>query len=143
MFTLTSPRTDQEFDRYYRFRWQQLRQPLQFSPGSERDEYEAAAYHCMALDQNHQIIGVGRIHFPDESQAQIRYMATAPAVQGQGVGSAILIDLLNYAAQQNIKTCWLKSREAVCDFYKKHGFEITGPVESELPVAHVRMEKRL
>ena len=143
MFTLTSPLTDEDFEQYYQFRWQQLRQPLQFPLGSERDEYEADAYHRMALDEGRRIIGVGRIHFPDKSSAQIRFMATAPAMQRRGVGSAILNDLLQYAAQQNFKTCWLKSRESVSAFYQTHGFEITGPAESELPVQHVRMEKQL
>lgn len=143
LFTTTSPVTDEEFDRYYQFRWQQLRQPLQFPLGSERDQYEADAYHRMALDQNNQIIGVGRIHLQSKTHAQIRYMATTSAMQRHGVGSAILIDLLEYAAQQNIKICWLKSRASVCAFYQTHGFEITGPAESELPIPHVRMEKPL
>ena len=113
MFTVTSPATNEEFDRYYKFRWQQLRQPLQLPLGSERDQFEAEAFHRMALDQDNQIIGVGRIHLQNKTHAQIRYMATAAGMQRHGVGSAILIDLLAYAAEQNIKICWLKSRKPV------------------------------
>ena len=143
MFTTTSPVTAEEFDRYFQFRWQHLRQPLQFPLGSERDEYETDAFHRMALADDNQIIGVGRIHCANDSHAQIRYMATATAWRRHGVGSAILTDLLEYAVQHNIKTCWLKSRESVSAFYQSHGFEIIGPAESELPVPHVRMEKPL
>ena len=143
LFTITSPVSNEEFESYYQFRWQQLRQPLQFPPGSERDQFEAEAYHRMALNPDNQIIGVGRVHFSSETHAQIRYMATTPSMQRHGVGSAILMDLLEYAAQQNITTCWLKSRESVCAFYQTHGFEIIGLAASELPIPHVRMEKHL
>lgn len=143
MFTITSPVTAEDFERYYLFRWQQLRQPLHYPPGSERDAREASAYHCMALDENDSIIGVGRIHLEHSQRAQIRYMATAPELRRRGVGSAILTDLLEYASSRNIELCWLKARTSVCAFYSAHGFTVTGPAESELPIPHVRMEKRL
>lgn len=143
LFTLSSPESAQEFAQYYHFRWQQLRQPLQLPPGSERDEFETTAFHRMAINARDEIIGVGRIHFENTLQARIRYMATAPAMQHKGVGSAILQDLLAYAAARQIEVCWLKARASVCPFYQQQGFEIIGKTSSELPIVHIRMEKWL
>jgi|TARA_B110000238_G_C16110769_1_gene432585 hypothetical protein len=59
-FILTSPKSENDFELYYRFRWQQLRQPLNLAEGSERD-----SFHCMALDNDNSIIGIGSIQSCD------------------------------------------------------------------------------
>lgn len=143
LFTTSSPTNAQEFAQYYHFRWQQLRQPLQFPIGSERDEYETVAFHRMAINGKNEIIGVGRIHFESRSLAKIRYMATAAAMRHKGIGTAILKDLLDHATEHGMEVCWLKARASVCPFYQRQGFVITGQTETELPVPHVRMEKHL
>ena len=143
LFDIASPESAEEFDQYFHFRWQQLRQPLQFPPGSERDEYEAIAFHRMAMNKNNEIIGVGRIHLETPSRAKVRYMATAPDMRHKGVGSAILRDLLAHATDIGANICGLNARESVCAFYQSQGFEIIGGATSELPIPHVLMEKRI
>lgn len=143
LFDIISPKSAEEFDLYFHFRWQQLRQPLQFPLGSERDEHEAMAFHRMAMNKNNEIIGVGRIHLETPLRARVRYMATAPNMRHKGVGSAILRDLLVHATEIGATICWLKARESVCPFYKLHGFEIIGETTSELPVQHIHMEKQI
>lgn len=143
LFDITSPKSPEEFDRYFHFRWQQLRQPLQFPLGSERDEHEAMAFQRMAMNKNNKIIGVGRIHLETPSCAIVRYMATAPDMRHKGIGSAILRDLLAHATEIGATICGLNARESVCAFYQSQGFEIIGSATSELPILHVLMEKRI
>ena len=143
LYRITSPGSEAEFQRYYTFRWQQLRQPLDMPPGSERDNQEDGAFHCMAIDDNDQVIGIGRIHFDSKQTTRIRYMAIAESYQRQGIGTEILNNLLDYARNNDAQSCWLKAREDACQFYLNNGFSIVGEVDSELPIRHFRMERLL
>ncbi|MDW1810784.1 GNAT family N-acetyltransferase, partial [Vibrio sp. Vb2362] len=40
MFKLITPKTDNQINKYYQFRWQLLREPWRMPIGSERDEYD-------------------------------------------------------------------------------------------------------
>ena len=142
-FILRSPQSPEEFDKYFHFRWQHLRQPLNLPLGSEQDEDEQKSFHCMAIMPDKKIIGVGRINADSSDSMRIRYMAVDQSVQGTGVGSAILRKLIEHAKEQHTKRCWLKAREQACDFYLKQGFAIQGGIESQLPVPHFLMEKVL
>lgn len=143
LFDIASPKSAEEFDRYFHFRWQQLRQPLQFPLGSERDEHEAIAFHRMAMNQHNEIIGVGRIHLETPSRAKVRYMATSADMRNKGIGSAILRDLLAHVTDIGATICELNARESVCAFYQSQGFEIIANATSELPIPHVLMQKRI
>ena len=74
-FTLASPKSADDFERFYLFRWQQLRQPLNLPLGSERDSLDTQSFHCMALYKQNSIIGVGTIQPTDSVAMRIRYMA--------------------------------------------------------------------
>ena len=143
LFTVTSPNTDKEFEKYFQFRWEQLRQPLNLPQGSERDEYETQAIHRIAITQRQQIVGVGRLHFDSEQTTRIRYMATAKEFRRKGIGGAILNNLLTLAVAKGASMCWLKAREDACPFYIQHGFSVIDVIDSELPITHLRMEKEL
>jgi len=138
--SLTSPSTAAEFERYYQFRWQQLRKPLNLPKGSEQDEYESISFHCIAVDSSQEIIAVGRITPESDNQMRIRYMAVADQYQHQGLGSMILRALLRYAQQQNISMCWLNARVEAVSFYEKNGFSVVGCSETDLAIPHKRME---
>ena len=142
-YFLRSPRTAEEFSAYYNFRWQHLRQPLNMPAGSEQDSNEGDSFHCMAVCPDQTIIGVGRINQESLSVMRIRYMAVNETMQGMGVGSAILSELLNYAKSKHANLCWLNARKQACGFYQKHGFEIVGQTETGLNIPHCRMVKHL
>jgi len=139
-----SPTTDDEFQRYFAFRWQQLRAPWQQPRGSEQDELEEQSFHVMAVNDDDEIIGVGRLHFLSGKEAQVRYMAVNPACQGQGIGRAILQTLERYASAREIETIQLHARENALMFYQKAGYnrlEKSHLLYNE--IQHYRMEKRL
>lgn len=141
---ITSPHTDEQWRDYYALRWQILRAPWQQAPGSERDEHEDAAWHVMAVNEQNDIIGVGRIHRLDEQHAQIRYMAIAEGCRGQGIGKAVLAALESKAHEWGVQTIMLNARSVVKDFYLAQGYEESGPGETLFgEITHTIMRKRL
>ena len=74
-FKIISPKTQEEFEEYFYFRWFYLRKEFNQKIGSEKDELEKKSEHRMILGQNNKILGVGRIHILNENQSQIRYFA--------------------------------------------------------------------
>ncbi len=136
---LLSPQTTEAFERYYLFRWQHLRQPLSYPRGSERDDLEQQARHCMAVFDE-RIIGVGRIHQDTAESAQIRYMAVAPGWRARGVGRAILAQLIRHAHQLQVQYCWCNARDEAIIFYQRCGFKDIATVKTDLNIPHTRME---
>ena len=137
-----SPNSDQEFEQYFKFRWELLRKPLGLERGSEQDHLERSAFHIAAFYNVH-IIAVGRLQIENEDSARIRYMAVDSNYRRQGVGSTILKQLEQTAGENNITTCWLLAREEVVPFYLKNNYEIQGVANSEIDIPHQRMQKLL
>ena len=81
---------------------------------------------------------------PAVSAFQLRGMATAPEVRGQGFGRALIRACLAFAQEQQAELFWLNARTGAVGFYRKLGFEILGE-EFEIPDVgpHFRMELRL
>ena len=142
--TIKKPETEKEFSDYYELRWRVLREPWQQPKGSEKDELEDESFHVMAVDENNKIIGVGRLHFNTETDAQIRYMAVAPEYEKQGIGTLILEALEKHVKKNSDKTIVLHARENAVGFYQKKGYESLE--KSHLlfgTILHYRMDKRL
>lgn len=129
--------------RYFQFRWEQLRAPLDFPHGSERDEHESEAFHACALKPDHEVIAVGRIHRIDDKQARIRFMAVAEKYRRLGIGSFILNMLEQYAKSHQQSVIWLNAREQILPFYTLNGYQVIEEVKTTLPIRHFRVEKRL
>ncbi len=142
-FILTPPKSDNDFECYYRFRWQQLRQPLNLPVGSERDSLDMDSFHCMALDKKNSIIGVGSIQPCDSNAMRIRHMAVAIEFRRLGVGRAIIKELLDHAIERSSSKCWLNARSSAIEFYRQQGFVVLGRAGTDLQVPHFEMEKSL
>lgn len=140
---LATPESQNDFDRYYRFRWEQLRQPLNLPVGSERDQMDHLSYHCMALTRKNVIVGVGSIQPQENRLMRIRYMAVDSKYQRLGIGTKIVKDLLTYAVNHQAAKCWLNARTHAVKFYQRQGFEIMGEVETEISLHHFKMETSL
>ncbi|HVE20086.1 MAG TPA: GNAT family N-acetyltransferase, partial [Ilumatobacteraceae bacterium] len=63
--------------------------------------------------------------FHDEPAVQLRGMATAPHVQGQGVG-AILLEAGCTRAAATAALVWARARDTALEFYLRHGFVVDG-----------------
>lgn len=140
--TIKQPETEKEFEAYYDLRWRLLREPWQQPRGSEKDDLEDSSFHVMACDENSKVIGVGRLHFNSDTEAQIRYMAVSPEYENLGIGTSILAALEEKAQQEHCKTIVLHARENAVGFYQKKGYELLE--KSHLlfdSIQHYRMKK--
>jgi len=143
-YNLKSPETEQEWHDYYQLRWQVLRAPWQQPVGSERDELENRSIHLMAIDDNHQIVGVGRIHRLSNISAQIRYMAVHPDFSGQGIGSMLLAGLENQARVWRSREIVINARSSCLAFYQKRNYKTIAEAPTLFgSIAHKRMRKLL
>ncbi len=143
-FTIKQPQTKEQFKHYYHLRWQQLRAPWNQPEGSEVDAIEDQCFHVMAVNDNNKIIGVARLQFNSNNEAQIRYMAIDNSFQRQGIGRELVKTLEQYAKKTNHKNIVLDAREAAVTFYKKLGYKVIN--KSYLlfdEIQHFRMTKIL
>ena len=141
---ISFPVTPQEFEEYFELRWKLLRAPWKYPQGSERDDLEDSAQHLTARSSEGRLLGVGRLHLNSEVEAQIRFMAVAEDVQGQGVGRAIVERLEQLATEHGVQRIVLNSRDIAVGFYEKLGYVSLGPAEIVFAaVDHALMEKVL
>ncbi|GLX78083.1 GNAT family N-acetyltransferase [Thalassotalea insulae] len=143
MIECRAPKTKEEFQQYYQLRWQLLRKPWQQPEGSEQDQWESQSIHRAVFEQQ-QIVAVGRLHFINQYQAQIRYMAVSDAALGKGYGK-LLINALEYQAQlRGARKITLEAREISVGFYQHHNYLVLA--KSHLlfqQIKHFTMEKTL
>jgi len=143
MTKIKEPKTKKEFEDYYRLRWDILRAPYKQPKGSEKDDLEDKAIHLIALD-NKKIIGVGRGHFNNNEEAQVRYMAIDNKYQGKGIGGMILDELEKRLKEKGARYVVLNARETALNFYKKHGYEVMGEAPTLYgKIKHSKMRKDL
>jgi ribosomal protein S18 acetylase RimI-like enzyme len=146
-FHYGTPVTNEQWQAYYQFRWQQLRSPFGLALGSERDALEDQAYHRICLTEDNNIIGIGRIHYEtinaQQLSARIRYMAVATEFQGLGIGRELVMQLLADARNRGVTGCYLHAREEAYGFYQAIGFELKESIQSELDHPHFLMQIRL
>lgn len=89
---ICEPKSDDDFKKYYELRWKILREPWNQPRGSEKDEMEDESIHIMACIGD-EVVGVSRLHFNSDEEAQIRYMAVDNAHQRKGIGKTLLREL--------------------------------------------------
>jgi GNAT superfamily N-acetyltransferase len=143
-YKISSPVTEEEFNRYYDLRWRMLRKPWDQPPGSEKDEKESASVHLMACDENQKIVGIGRLHFNNYDEAQVRFMAVEEGYQKHGIGSIILRELESKARERGAKYIILNARDTAIPFYKKHLYnEVKRTVNLFGTIPHHVMRKDL
>lgn len=144
MFKLITPQTENQIAKYYYFRWQMLREPLQMPLGSERDEFDEMSYHRMIVDGRGRPIAAGRLYITPENEGQIRFMAVKPNRRNRGVGSFILVALESFARQEGVKRLVCNARQDAISFYKKNGFESQGELSDQVGAnRHQQMVKQL
>lgn len=105
----------------------------------EWDEFDQSAQHVMALNQAAQPIATGRI----KADGHIGRMAVLKNYRKQGIGSAILLVLMDIAQQQKLKRVYLHAQVSAVPFYAKHGFTVEGAEFMDAGIAHKTMYKDL
>ena len=143
-YTVRQPETKAEFKDYYHLRWKLLRAAWHQPEGSEVDDIETDCFHVIAIDSEDTIIGVTRLQFNSDNEAQIRYMAVAPEYQRQGVGRSMINYMEDHAMRTGHHNLVLDARDPAVGFYEKLGYEVIG--KSYLlfdEIQHYKMQKHL
>ena len=142
-YFIRPPESKEEWKNYFIFRWELLRKPLGMSKESLEDDLEDSSYHLMGIDDENNVIASGRVHFNDNNQAQIRYMAVKDSYKRKGIGSEIVTKLEDYASSKGAKKMVLNARENAISFYLSLGYSEKGPYQSDTGIPHSKMEKDL
>ena len=131
--------------------WQSMRrwaEPLRFAvfveeqkvpPEIELDSFDALSIHAVAFDANGAAVGTGRL-LPD---GHIGRMAVTKSARGGGVGSALLIALMDEARRRGHREAVLSAQTHAIDFYAKHSFSVQGNVYDDAGIPHVDMRRAL
>ncbi|WP_137165738.1 bifunctional GNAT family N-acetyltransferase/hotdog fold thioesterase [Salinimonas lutimaris] len=132
MFRVVKPETEEQLEAYFKFRWTYLRQPWNFPPGSEKDEYEQVAEHRTLINGAGEIVACGRVHMNTAEEAQIRHIAVHSDYLRRGLGQMILGALENVARDMGAIRAVTNSRETSIDFFSSCGFAIEREAPNEL-----------
>lgn len=121
-----SPATEQEWNSYYKIRFEALRKPWGQPEGTEKDDTDSSSINVMMLENNIPV-AVGRLHYNSTSEGQVRYMAVDELCRNKGYGSLILQELERIAKEANVTTIVLEARERAIPFYERNGYHVTKP----------------
>ncbi len=122
-YTIKQPESEEEFEKYFNLRWRILRAPWCEPRGSEIDDLEDRCFHVMVTDGS-KSIGIGRLQYNSDSEAQIRYMAVDDGYERQGIGKMIVEALEEEALKTKHHNIVLDAREPAVGFYENLGYEI-------------------
>ncbi|MGR6833744.1 GNAT family N-acetyltransferase [Aliivibrio wodanis] len=113
-------------------------QEQSIDPDIEFDGLDESAVHAIVYS-NAQPVGTGRIL----DDGHIGRIDILKAFRGQGLGSKIVLSLIDEAINQGYPRVYLGSQKHAIDFYTKLGFEPFGDEFMEAGISHLSMEKLL
>lgn len=105
----------------------------------EWDEDDARSMHALATDAGGVPIGTGRL-LPD---GHIGRLAVLAPWRRQGVGSALMQALMEWARQEGHRVARLNAQVHAVPLYERLGFQVEGKEFMEVDIPHVRMWRRL
>ena len=102
---------------------------------SEIDDWDPQCVHALARDDQGSVLGTGRL-LPD---AHIGRMAVLPAARRLGVGSALLLALMEEARRRGHAQAVLSAQTHAIPFYRRHGYAVASGEYMDCGIAHVDM----
>jgi predicted GNAT family N-acyltransferase len=101
----------------------------------EWDDDDLIAYHLIALDRDQRPIATARLR----GNGQIGRMAVIPEWRNQGLGTALLLALIQQAESAGLQTLFLHAQTSASSFYTNAGFTPTGEPFMEAGIEHQKM----
>lgn len=105
----------------------------------ELDEFDPLSVHAVVRDAAGRAIGTGRL-LPD---GRIGRMAVLPEARGHGVGSALLLALMEESRRRGNREAMLSAQTHAAPFYARHGYTAEGEPYDDAGIAHVTMRRTL
>lgn len=113
---------------------------------------EPDALHLAALTDDGAVVGAcvlftrPRPSCPQEAGGwQLRGMATAAELRGQGIGTAVVSEAVRQVSARGGNVLWCEARVGAVEFYARHGFVGEGGMflHAETGIEHLRMSREL
>ena len=141
---VSEPVTKEDFEKYFRLRYEILRKPWSQPMGSEKDLLENTAVHAMIKTDSGEVIACGRLQMNSPGEAQVRSMAVHPDYRGNNYGGLVLNYLEQKAKEKGAEKIILQAREKALSFYKRNGYELVEKTHLMFgEVQHYLMQKFL
>jgi len=140
-FFWTTPRQIRYQDEL-ELRFRVLREPLGMTREQVTFPFEDESLHLLAV-QNHQVVGCVLFHPQGPHSGRLFQMAVEPALQGQGLGAALVHHLEDELRRRGVHEIHLHAREVACGFYSKLGYSVRGAPFTEVGIEHYEMVKQI
>ena len=101
----------------------------------ELDDWDVQCVHAVAFGDDGIAIGTGRL-LPD---GHIGRMAVVERARGTGVGSALLIRLMEEAKRRGHAEAVLSAQTHAAPFYERHGYARSGAEYLDAGIPHIDM----
>ncbi len=101
----------------------------------ELDELDPVCHHVLVTDVDNKPVATGRMG----SDGRIGRMAVLKEYRNLGIGSALLMALLDYARKEQYASVYLHAQLTAIPFYEKHGFSINGEEFMDAGISHRNM----
>jgi predicted GNAT family N-acyltransferase len=108
----------------------------------EWDGEDAQAVHVLACDNSGRAIGSARLLLHHEL-AHIGRMAVLPEWRGQGVGRALIGEIMAAAQARGASRAFLNAQTTAVPFYARAGFMVEGEEFLDAGIPHLRMTRSL
>lgn len=105
----------------------------------ERDDDDPVSRHAWIETPDGEVVATGRL-LPD---GHIGRMAVRADRRGEGLGSRVLLALIEAALELGFEDVVLNAQTGAMPFYAAHGFIAEGPVFMEAGLPHQVMRRRL
>jgi predicted GNAT family N-acyltransferase len=109
----------------------------------EWDGLDADAQHVLATTADGTAIGCARMLTTADDPGHIGRMAVLANFRGQGVGSSLLIALMDWARSMGLESTHLDAQVDAIGFYEQHGFCAHGAVFMDAGIPHRHMSRTL
>jgi predicted GNAT family N-acyltransferase len=103
----------------------------------EMDEADPGCRHALAYSAGGDLAGTGRL----APSGKIGRIAVLPRYRHAGVGSAVVLHLVNQATELGLPQVYLHAQADSVGFYERLGFRAEGPIFDEVGIPHRRMRR--
>lgn len=138
-FTVRTVNWNEAADTLSAIRRQVFIQEQQVPEELEWDRLDAQCIHALAEDGEGNPIGTGRL-LPD---GHIGRLAVLKSWRRRGVGSALLLHLMQCARKCGITNAALNAQTYAIGFYQRHGFRPEGEIFMDAGIPHQKMTRAL
>lgn len=133
---------DPEYEQALTLRFRVLREPLGIRREDVTYPLDLGSLHWVAKREG-EVVGCVLFHPEGEKTGRLLQMAVAPALQGQGVGRALVRFLEEEVRARGFEEVTLHARAEKLGFYEKLGYEVYGEPFTEVGLPHRMMRRRL